>query len=133
MVEVNNVTTSTTAYYPRTPVGASQNLPSDVAQISVEVQDVFPSSYVQIQLPEKGKKPSIDKESLEEMVSNLNHFMKQINQRIQFGVYDGTEQLYVRFIDNRTSKVIKMMPPEELLELRFKIELAAGLLFDEEV
>jgi uncharacterized FlaG/YvyC family protein len=69
---------------------------------------------------------------LSQVVDQLNHVMDRLNTRLRFGIYDGTEQLYVQVYDARTREVLKTIPPEKLLALRIRLRQAIGLLLDED-
>jgi len=54
------------------------------------------------------------------------------NRRLDFRVDEETNRVVVKVIDTKTDKVIKEIPPEQLLHLAAKIQEMIGLLFDEE-
>ena len=54
------------------------------------------------------------------------------NKRLDFRVDEDTHRIVVKVIDNATDKVIKEIPPEQLVELAAKIQEMVGLLVDEE-
>lgn len=64
-------------------------------------------------------------------IENLNKIMEGIGGRLEFGFYEDTEQFYVQLVDRKQGKVVKMMPPEYLLELKSRIQNAVGLILDE--
>ena len=80
--------------------------------------------------------------SLEERVRDkifLNGAIKTVknagdlfNRRLDFRVDEETNRIVVKVIDTRTDKVIKEIPPEQLIELAAKIQEMIGLLIDEE-
>lgn len=73
------------------------------------------------------------KKDLEGQLENLNKIMEGLGNRLDFGLYQGTDELFVRVVDRRTNKVVKVLPPEKLLQLHAKLDKAFGLILDEEV
>lgn len=81
--------------------------------------------------PEDQKKPS--EEDIVSTVRDINKMMRDANQQMRFGIYEGTDQMYVQVIDVQSKRVLKMMPPENLLSLRTRLQEAVGIVLDEEV
>ena len=78
-------------------------------------------------VPEEQYKSNIDK-----AVENLRSAGDLFNKRLDFRVDEKTNRIVVKVIDTRTDKVIKEIPPEQLLDLAAKIQEMVGLLVDEE-
>jgi flagellar protein FlaG len=71
--------------------------------------------------------------------ANLNEALEKLktigdifNRRLDFEVDEDTKRVIVKVIDTRTDKVIKEIPPEQLVQLAAKIQEMIGLLVDEE-
>ena len=73
-----------------------------------------------------------DRETITKAVKDMNAAMQASGQYMRFGVYGDTDQFYVQVIDMNSRKVVKMMPPEALLELRQRLQESVGLIVDEE-
>ncbi|MFY9140725.1 MAG: flagellar protein FlaG [Thermacetogeniaceae bacterium] len=56
-----------------------------------------------------------------------------INFQLSFTFHKETEQLVVEVIDPDNGKVIRQIPPEELLELAVKLQEMIGLFLDKRV
>jgi len=56
-----------------------------------------------------------------------------INFQLSFTYHKETEQLVVEVIDPEDGKVIRQIPPEELLELAVKLQEMIALFFDKRV
>ena len=69
---------------------------------------------------------------VDEAVEKLRNAGDLFNKRLDFRVDEATNRIVVKVIDTRTDKVIKEIPPEQLLHLAAKIQEMAGLLVDEE-
>lgn len=57
----------------------------------------------------------------------------EINFQLSFTIHKDTEQLVVEVIDPVDGKVIRQIPPEEVLELAVKLQEMIGLFFDKRV
>lgn len=75
--------------------------------------------------------PVLDKRSLVDEVQSLNKLLRGINSRLEFDVYEGTDQLFVQIVDRETREVVGTRPPEEMLQLKAKINQAVGAIIDE--
>ncbi|MCA9772371.1 MAG: flagellar protein FlaG [Myxococcales bacterium] len=68
-------------------------------------------------------------EELRKVVESLNESVSALNTNLRFEVDERTEEVVVQIVDRETSKVIRQIPPKQLLELRARLkELAGGLL-----
>ena len=65
---------------------------------------------------------------LEDVVKEVNEFIKPINNSLQFSIDDGTGTTVVKVIDAETDEVIKQIPSEEMLALAKAIGQLKGLL-----
>jgi flagellar protein FlaG len=63
----------------------------------------------------------------------MNKLMTGLGHRLEFGVFEDTDQLFVKVVDRRSNKVVKVLPPEDFLQLRQKIADAVGLLLDDQL
>lgn len=53
--------------------------------------------------------------------------------RVSYVLTDEVNRFIVKIIDNKTDKVIKQIPSEELQKLHENLEEALGILFDQEI
>jgi len=67
-----------------------------------------------------------------EAIEKLRSAGDIFNKRLDFRVDKETNRVVVKVIDTKTDKVIKEIPPEQLLHLVAKIQEMIGLLVDEE-
>lgn len=65
---------------------------------------------------------------LEDVVKDVNEFIKPINNSLQFSIDDDTGTTVVKVIDRETEEVIKQIPSEEMLALAKAIGQLKGLL-----
>ncbi len=67
-----------------------------------------------------------------EAIEKLRSAGDIFNKRLDFRIDEKTNRVVVKVIDTKTDKVIKEIPPEQLLHLVAKIQEMIGLLVDEE-
>lgn len=72
-----------------------------------------------------------DRETLRETIEKLNRIAEGMGHRLAFGLYDVTDEFYSKVIDRRTNKIVKLLPPKEILELHRKLQEALGVILDE--
>lgn len=74
-----------------------------------------------------------DKAHISEAIEKLKHTGEIfINRRLDFRIHEETHRVVVKVIDTETDKVIKEIPPEQILQLAARIQEMIGLLVDEE-
>ncbi len=73
-----------------------------------------------------------EKVYLNEALEKLKTIGDIFNRRLDFEVDEDTNRVIVKVIDTKTDKVIKEIPPEQLVQLAAKIQEMIGLLVDEE-
>ena len=73
-----------------------------------------------------------DEEYLNDAIVKLRKAGDFFNRRLDFQVDKETQRIVVKVIDTETDKVIKEIPPEQLVQLAAKIQEMVGLLVDEE-
>ena len=69
--------------------------------------------------------------SSQELAEQLNEIMKSMEKDYRFHPFvDGTDLAYVEVINPNTNKVIKQIPPEQMIEALLKIHKAIGIILD---
>lgn len=79
-----------------------------------------------------GKTKEIDKKLLEKLVDKLSQQFQNRNTSLNFSIDDKTKSLVVKVIDSESEKIIRQIPPEEVLAIRERIQELLGALFDKE-
>lgn len=69
------------------------------------------------------------KESVEDLVKELNDALAPLNTNIKFGV-DKNDIFYVAAIDTKTDKMIRRFPAEQAYGFLPKMQEVSGILFD---
>jgi flagellar protein FlaG len=72
------------------------------------------------------------KEAINQAIEKLRDLGDLFNRRLDFRMDQETHRVVVKVIDTETDKVIKEIPPEQVLRLAAKIQEMIGLLVDEE-
>ncbi len=78
----------------------------------------------------KEQNKALDKNDLEEIKKATNQVLEQINIELDFSVDKDLNTVVVKVINKETGKVIRQIPPEEMLKIAKRIEEMTGLLLD---
>ncbi|MDR1177591.1 MAG: flagellar protein FlaG [Spirochaetaceae bacterium] len=81
-------------------------------------------------LPGGGNRSTVD--NVTSTTRDLQKISMAFN-KLKYVVDHESNQVTVKVIDPETDKVVKVLPPEELQRLHYKIKEAIGFLFDEQV
>ena len=73
------------------------------------------------------------KKTLTEITKGLNEMVKVFNRKLDFVVHDETNRTMVKIIDTASGKVLREIPPKEILDLVAKMQEAFGIIFDVKV
>lgn len=87
--------------------------------------------------PETKTKPGertwgVEKNMLEKQIEKLNEEYRNKNTSLSFSIDEETKSVIVKVVDTESDKVIRQIPPEEILAIRRRIEALLGALFDKE-
>jgi len=106
---------------------------NDIRQrkISAPKGDAVSDKYIEDSLG-KLKISDSNKNYVNEAIKKLKQAGDIFNRRLDFRVDEATKRIVVKVIDTETDKVIKEIPPEQLIRLAARIQEMIGLLVDEE-
>ncbi|WP_134114716.1 flagellar protein FlaG [Orenia marismortui] len=76
---------------------------------------------------------NINKKQIQESIENLNEAVHAVHEDLQFELHDESERMMVKVMDLDKHKVIKEMPPKEMLDMLGKIKEMVGLIIDEKI
>lgn len=112
----------------QTRVGTTAKVEPTQAVAGGGGQDAAPQG---IQGKPASKKPGqvMDGESIKGAVSDLNAMAQDLHRELQFSLDQKSDTVVVKIIDKQTNKVLRQIPPEDLLELRQRLKDAAGVIF----
>ena len=83
---------------------------------------------------DESRKRDINPDHLAKVVQEANKTLEQFkNKQLSFFVDKKSGKQGVRIIDAETKKVIKQIPPEEMLELAARIKEQVGAIIDETI
>ena len=80
---------------------------------------------------EKEAPTQLATEQVEDITKVLNESARLFNISLQFRVDEDIDRIIVSVYDKDSDKVIRQVPPEELLELSKSLDQMIGLLFNE--
>ena len=72
----------------------------------------------------------IDNEKLKDFENKVNNVTTSLNFQIEFQVHKDSKRIFVKIVDKKTKKVIREIPPEQLLEFYANFEKMLGVLFN---
>ncbi|GAB4356802.1 MAG: hypothetical protein Kow006_24140 [Gammaproteobacteria bacterium] len=71
----------------------------------------------------------LDEEDLNRAVSRIQDFVQSIRRELQFSVEEESGRTVIRVIDSETDKVIRQIPPEEVIAVSNQLrEMSEGIL-----
>jgi flagellar protein FlaG len=72
-----------------------------------------------------------EQEPLDEVVSDLNNLVRDLQRELQFSVDEDSGSTVIKVVDRETDEVVRQIPSEELMNLRKRLEKAAGVFFED--
>ncbi len=72
----------------------------------------------------------ISPKELKKIISKLNENVSMLNQNVKFAYNDTIKSLTVEVLDASTGKVIREIPPKEVINLQKKLSEVVGIIFD---
>lgn len=72
-------------------------------------------------------------EKINRIAEAIDSYVQSMQRGLKIRVHEGTGNIMVQVTSHNGSKVIREIPPEELLDLAARMEELAGTLFDEKV
>lgn len=70
------------------------------------------------------------KQAYQTAVNKMNEFMEYSHKNSKFVFHDGLEKYYVEIVDSKTDKVVKEIPPKELLDAYYEMQKLIGKMVD---
>ena len=75
----------------------------------------------------------ITNEKISRIAEAMDSYVQSIQRELKIQVHEGTGDIMVRVTSQDNGKVIREIPPKELLDLAARVEELAGTLFDEKI
>ncbi len=80
--------------------------------------------------PDTPSQPNnISKMDFRKIVENVNQFVRHVGTKVTFAFDERINRPVIIVADNENGRVIRTIPPEEMLELMAKLEDVAGLIY----
>lgn len=70
-------------------------------------------------------------EKIEHIAQAMDNYIQSIQRNLKIQVHKGTGQIMVKVISESDGKIIREIPPEDLLDLAAKVEEMMGVLFNQ--
>jgi uncharacterized FlaG/YvyC family protein len=67
---------------------------------------------------------------VEQIARALEHYTLSIGKELKFRIHEESDKLQVSVVDPKDNRVIRKIPPDEILALAVSIEKAVGLFLD---
>ena len=90
-------------------------------------------SNAQKAMLKSGKEEELEQKDinkLDEKIAELNAKVESTNRNLKFNVHKESGRVQVKVIDSSNNKVIKEIPPKEMLDLISRMHKMEGLLFN---
>ena len=71
------------------------------------------------------------KEIAKETVDYFNKFVKEVQVDLRYAVDDKTNEVVIQIFEKGTDKLIRQIPPDEILRLKQRINDLLGIIYDE--
>jgi len=111
------------------PINISGKSPAPPAQEKPPVEAEAPREDVKV---EKEPDPSGDPSGLTELLSDVQKNLNMIHDLdLQFTVHEASGKMMVKVMDGSTGRVIREIPPSEILDLAARLDEMIGLIFDQ--
>lgn len=117
--------TSSTTLQTATSQGQSQPVATVDAQHGASARLELPVQAV------KAAVPAVSDTATRKATEQINDFLKQFNNNLQFSVDESTGKNVIRVVDASTEEVIRQVPTEEVLVIARALDKLQGLLLKE--
>ncbi|MFY0520161.1 flagellar protein FlaG [Lysinibacillus sp. UGB7] len=75
----------------------------------------------------------ISKDKLQNAVDTVNEFLQVNHNASKFVLHDGLDRYFVQVVDTQTDKVVKEIPPKQLLDAFYEMQKLLGMIVDEKI
>ncbi len=81
-------------------------------------------------VPEENKQKQLSPKELKHIIKKINENVSILNKDVKFVYNDAIKSLVVKVIDAKTGRVIREIPPKEVINLQKKLSEVVGIIFD---
>jgi flagellar protein FlaG len=100
--------------------------------MDAKVMHQVPSQTATTHVALPGRASAIDQSVVDKLIEKLSQQFQSRNTSLSFSIDEKTRALVVKVIDSESEKVIRQIPPEEMLAIRERIQQILGALIDKE-
>ena len=97
------------------------------AFFSVQKNEPLPQKAVELPLKENN---NLDLEKIEKLSRSIEDYINSLGVELKFHIHKETNKIQVDVIDPVKNKIIRKIPPDELLNLAASIEKMVGVFMD---
>lgn len=80
---------------------------------------------------ERQKAEGLDRVKVHDAIKKLNETVRVFNRKLHFDLHKESKRWLVKVIDQDSGKVLREIPPKQILDLVAKLQEMVGLLVDE--
>ena len=107
----------------------SEVKPSQNLDLTLSVQELrLPG-----QTDSESQSEALDKKEVENVVSDLNGMVQNLQRDLLFSVDEKSGDTFVKVLDKTTEEVIREIPSQEIRALKARLEETAGIIFKDSV
>ena len=74
---------------------------------------------------------SPESEPLDDVVSDLNNLVRELHRELRFSVDEESGETVIKVVDRETEEIVRQIPSEEVVQMRKRLEEAAGFIFQD--
>lgn len=74
---------------------------------------------------------AIAKEAIEQQSETLNQVVQLFNHKLKFEVDERSDNVIVKIVDSQSGETIRQIPPEDMLNMKARLNEVLGMMFDE--
>lgn len=93
---------------------------------SAAVKDSQQNQTAENKQPQK----KLSKDDVGAMTAALNSFMQNLNCNLEFKYYEKLDRLSIKMVDQKSQKIIKEFPPEDMMKTMIKTKEWLGAFLD---
>lgn len=80
-----------------------------------------------------GSKAQVDPGNTRKLVEEVQSYLDNLNIELSFDIHDETGEMVVQVLERETGDLIRQIPPDDLLDLKEKLNELRGVLFHQKV
>jgi flagellar protein FlaG len=111
--------------------GVSKRTVKDSTDPAKENSAVKPSPGDNNRVEADNERPS--REAVERMLAKANELTKFLSRKLRFSYDDRIDKIIVKVMEGDSEKIIRQIPPEEMIRLSLKMDDIMGMLINQSV